>query len=302
MSNALAIGCRCGVPVVMRAENVEHLIFSRLASASAPSLRSWVWRREAASLRQTEAEWCRASDLCLAISDEDREVLQSLAPTNRVVTVPAGSAISTEIPPVPRAVCEPHFLHLGNLDWPPRMEGLLWFLREVWPLARATIPDVRLSIAGKLSRAARKCIARLNPENVAILGYVPEVDPLAQNCAGLVVPMRSGGGIKIRVLTAWAKGWPVVGTRLMTEGLPALDGVNCLAADEPDALAERMRRLCCEPRLRAALVRAGYEVCNAQFSWSAIARRVIQEHQHCLGTHKAKPSVLGSGCLTECSR
>jgi glycosyltransferase involved in cell wall biosynthesis len=115
-----------------------------------------------------------------------------------------------------------------------------------------------------------------------VLGFVPQLETLVQDCAAVIVPMRCGGGIKIRVVTAWANGWPVVGTKLMMEGLPAINEVNCLVADEPSALVEAMHRLCEDVLLRQNLVMAGKEVYATEFAWEAIGRKIMTAHLECL--------------------
>jgi glycosyltransferase involved in cell wall biosynthesis len=283
MANALAIQRRCGVKVVLRSQNVEHLICRRMARAMPAGWRRLVWQREARLLEAQEAAWCRAADLVLPISDEDGAVLRKLAPGVPMVTIRAGGAepaAGDEPAPPAVPVC---FLHLGSLDWPPCREGLLWFLREVWPLVRERIPDARLLIAGSVADGRRADLGAWHPHGVDILGYVQDLAPVADPCAALVVPMRCGGGIKIRVLTAWANGWPVAGTTGLGEGLPVRDEVNCLMADEPAALATALQRVATDGALRERLIAAGRETGRTLFSWEAIGRALQAAHLACLG-------------------
>ena len=282
MVNALAIRRRCGVKVVMRAQNVEHAICQRMAGAMKSGLRRAIWQREAARLRELEGEWCRAADLCLPISGDDRSTLQTLAPHTPMITIQSGATVTAETATERAEVPEPCFLHMGNLNWAPRLEGLLWFLRDVWPLVRSLIPGARLIIAGTVSASGRAQLQPWCDAGVEIHGFVDDLQVLARHCAAVVVPMRCGGGIKIRVITAWANGWPVVGTSLMGEGLPAECGINCVMADEPAKLAEAMRQLCANSSLRQRLIHAGYETHRTHFSWETIGRSLLAAHESCL--------------------
>jgi glycosyltransferase involved in cell wall biosynthesis len=282
MANALAIRHRCGAKVVMRAHNVEYIICERMARAQKSMVLRLAWRCEAARLRRTEGKWCRAADLCLPISKEDRLSLQALAPRTPMVMVQVGAVIAGEAGSAAKRLPELHFIHLGNLDWAPRMEGLLWFLRDVWPLARQLIPGVRLSIAGSASDKAKAQLRPWTDQGVEVLGFVQDLDALARTCAAVIVPMRCGGGIKIRVITAWANGWPIVGTRQMGAGLPAQHEVNCLMADDPTALAAALVKVATDQNLRSRLIHAGLEIIRSHFSWEAIGRTLRTAHEAAL--------------------
>lgn len=284
MVNALAIKRCCGAKVVMRAQNVEHSICERMAKVMEFGPRRAIWRREGARLRAAEGAWCRAADMCLPISENDRALLQSLAPRTPMFTIQAGAGLHVEKDADIAPSQPPCFLHVGSLEWTPRMEGLLWFLKEVWPLARSHIPGVRLAVAGSVSAANRARLNRWEAQGVEVRGFVEDLGALANRCAAVVVPMRCGGGIKIRVITAWANGWPVIGTRLMGEGLPVEHEINCLMADEPADLAKHMCRLCADPGLRRRLIEGGWDVHRRQFSWDAVGRSMLAAHEFCLNT------------------
>jgi len=143
------------------------------------------------------------------------------------------------------------------------------------------MPGARLVVAGLLPDSVRTQLQSWAERGVEARGFVEDLDRLACTCAAVVVPIRCGGGIKIRVLTAWSRGWPVVGTNGMGEGLAARDGVNCLMADQPMALAEAMHRVL-DANLRKQLIDAGREVIRTRYAWSAIGRVMQEAHQTCL--------------------
>jgi glycosyltransferase involved in cell wall biosynthesis len=282
MENALAIRRRCGVKVVLRSQNVESAICQRMAEAASPGFRRSIWKREAALLRKQEATWCRNADLCLPISETDGVVLKAFAPQTPTVVVQTGVTLP-DVDPILNVPATPAcFLHVGSLEWLPRREGFMWFLKEVWPLVRALIPEARLLVVGSVSDSLRDQLSAWRNQGVDVRGYLDDLEGLARSCVAVVVPMRCGGGIKIRVITAWANGWPVVGTKGMGEGLPARDGVNCLMADEPAALASALQRVTLDQNLRDKLIRAGREASRDHFSWETIGRILQSAHESCL--------------------
>ena len=277
VENALAIRQRCGAKVVLRSQNVESAICQRMADALPPGVRQRIWKREATLLRKQEAAWCQDADLVFPISDEDGTVLNAFAPRTPMVTVQTGAVVPEVLPEPCDPVSPPCFLHVGSLDWPPRLEGFLWFLNDVWPLVRDRMPGARLVVAGSLPESVRAQLLPWRERGVEVHGFVDDLAGLARTCAAVVVPMRCGGGIKIRVLTAWAQGWPVVGTTGMGQGLPARDGINCLMVDEPSALADALQRVV-RIDVREGLVRAGREVIRENYSWDAIGRIMQAAH------------------------
>ena len=276
--NAMAIRRRCGAKVVVRSQNVESAICQRMAEALPPGVRQRIWSRESSLLRRQEAAWCQDADLVFPISDEDAKVLKAFAPRTPMVTVQTGAVVPEILPERCEPVSPPCFLHMGSLDWPPRLEGFLWFLNDVWPLVRERMPGARLVVAGTIPDSVRAQLHAWRERGVEVHGFVDDLAGLARTCAAVVVPMRCGGGIKIRVLTAWAQGWPVVGTTGMGQGLPARDGVNCLMADEPSALAHALQRVV-SLDVRGGLIQAGREVIREQYSWDAIGRVMEVAHR-----------------------
>lgn len=282
MGNALAIRRRCGVKVVLRSQNVESAICQRMAVATPPGFRRSIWKREAALLRKQEATWCQKADLCLPISETDGVVLRAFAPRTPMVVVQTGVTLPEANPILCAPATPACFLHVGSLEWLPRREGFMWFLKEVWPLVRALVPEARLVVAGSVSDSLRDQLSAWRNQGVDVRGFLDDLAGFACSCAAMVVPMRCGGGIKIRVITAWANGWPVVGTTGMGEGLPVRDGVNCLMADEPAALASALQRVTSDQNLRDTLIRAGREASRVHFSWDAIGRILQSAHESCL--------------------
>ena len=279
--NALAIRRRCGAKVVVRSQNVESAICQRMAEALPPGMRQRIWKRESILLRRQEAAWCQDADLVFPISDEDGTVLKAFAPRTPMVTVQTGAVVPEVFPEPCEPASPPCFLHVGSLDWPPRLEGFLWFLQDVWPLVRDRMPGARLVVAGSIPDSVRAQLLLWRERGVEARGFVDDLAGLARTCAAVVVPMRCGGGIKIRVLTAWAQGWPVVGTTGMGQGLPARDGVNCLMADEPAALAHALQRVV-RLDVRGGLIQAGREVIRTNYSWDAIGRVMQEAHRRLL--------------------
>ncbi len=227
-----------GVPVVLRAHNLECQIWERLASGERNPLKRRYLRHLAAGLRRFESRIARAFDAIAAITEPDRRQWAALAgPDVRTVAVPAGvdRARFQAVPiprPAPRTVAV-----IGSLNWQPNLEGLRWLLDEAWPRVRARVPDLTLHIAGSHPPA---WLTELRQPGVVVHGFVPSAAAFMQAHPVLLVPLLSGGGMRIKIIEAMTLGRCVLTTTVGGEGIEATAGREWLVADTPVAWAETL--------------------------------------------------------------
>lgn len=238
------------LPVVLRQQNVESHILYQLARV-VPAAFSLALRGEARALARIEAEACRRAHLVAAISEPDAADLRREAPEARVEVLPP---IAPAVPGAGAAKLagDPPFLCLGSFDWWPNCDGARWLVREVWPLVRRALPRAVLHLAGPGSSTIG-----LHARGVARLGPVAISGPLYDPSATVLIPVRAGSGVRMRLLEAWAAGVPVVTTPVGADGLACGDRGGALVGNGAAGFAELAVRLASDGGLRASLREAG---------------------------------------------
>ncbi|MEI8166931.1 MAG: glycosyltransferase [Chloroflexales bacterium] len=221
-------------------------------------------------LARYEARMLRAFDRALVVSEDDRATLARLVPeaAARLALVPNGVDTTYMRPGAVRGSLGPATIAFtGTLDYRPNLDALRWFVAEILPLIRQRQPAARLLVVG---RAAGEAVLSLAGEAVEIVGEVAEVAPYINGAAIYVVPMRFGGGSRLKLLEALALEAPVVSTSMGAEGLVGLrDGEHLLVADSPRAFADAALRLMDDPALGRHLGAAGRAHVVAHYDWSA---------------------------------
>lgn len=259
-------------PVVLRSVNVEHEIWDRLAAnARGALLRRWLGLL-AARLKAYEVGTMESVDAILPVTEEDASTYRRLGARRPLLVTPVG--MDSREWPDRSGQGEPGMLvFLGSLDWRPNLEAVRWFLREVWPRVKAEVPEARFRIAG--SNPPRRLDEARRTEGVELLGRVADARTFFASGTAMVVPLLSGGGVRVKILEAMALGVPVVSTRLGAAGIAARDGREILLADDPEGLASACTRLLRDSARAAQLGRAGRREILAAHDASGIARRVL---------------------------
>lgn len=280
-----------GVPVILDNHNIEHRIPQRIAQT--PGM-SWAMRRFAAHewprLRDFEIAASRRADLVLMVSEEDKHDLIALAPDlqNKVHAVPIG--VDTEyFGTVRRDADSKTLLSIGTMYWPPNVDAMLYFCAEILPKIKAQLPHVRLNIVGAKPTAPIRALAEADPEHVTVTGGVPDVRDWAADCGAFVVPLRSGSGMRVKILNAMAMGLPVVSTTVGAEGIDVTSGEDIVLADGADDFAQATVRVLSDPALATRIADNGRRLMREQYGWDrvgerllAIYRQVIEKQEACV--------------------
>jgi glycosyltransferase involved in cell wall biosynthesis len=257
------------VKLVLDQHNAVHLIPARLAAHEPHPLKRAVLRREARVMKAYELAACARFDQVVWVTDEDRRALggEALAPG---VTIPI-CVDPQRVQPVLPAPHARRVTFLGGLHWPPNAAGAVWFAREVWPRVTAQAPDARLTIIGK--QPPRELNDTPAPRHTLdITGYVADLTPYLQETAVFIVPLHAGGGMRVKILDAWAWGLPVVSTTIGAEGLRYEPGVNLLLADDPESFARAVLRLLDDIQLSREIGRAGRQTVETYYDWRTTYR------------------------------
>ena len=259
--------------------NCEHLLQQRafLTDLRAPA--RWPgaaysllqWRR----LRRYEAQVCRHADHVLAVSDADAVALRGLVPGLDVTVVPNGVDARAYVPEVPDAeprLPENALVFTGTMGFRPNVDAVLWFTRQVLPLVRARVPDVRFFVVGQ--QPHRRLDGLRSHPAVVVTGWVEDVHPYIAQAAVFVAPLRIGGGTRLKLLEAMAMRKAVVATRLGAEGYPLRDGRELLLADTPADFASATVALLHDSEQRAQLGLAARAFVEEYYDWRVIVPRV----------------------------
>jgi polysaccharide biosynthesis protein PslH len=172
-------------------------------------------------------------------------------------------------PPLAPAPESNQVIFLGTMFWPPNIEGVLWFAEEVWPRVAAQRPEARFVVAGKNPPPAVQKLAEAGAPagHITVAGFVADPLPLLSRSAVFVVPLKAGGGMRVKIVDAWQWALPVVSTTIGAEGLEIRPGENILIADDPESFATAVLRLLADPDLNQSLRQNGRRWVEQRYNW-----------------------------------
>lgn len=256
---------------VLFQHNVETTIWERHAENAANPLYGAMLRSQARKMFRYERGVCRAVRHVIAVSDKDAARMRSMFGADRVSDVPTGVDIDYFAPPpMPEQTTE--LVFVGSMDWAPNIDGVLYFVREILPLIHRERPDCRVTIVGRTPPHAILELAR-SDSRITVTGTTPDIRPYVWGSAISIVPLRIGGGTRLKIFESMAAKVPVVSTTVGAEGLPLVSGEHLFLADAPEEFAGRCLELLASPSLRGRLAGQGWRLVNEAYSWGHAARR-----------------------------
>ncbi|MEP7356400.1 MAG: glycosyltransferase family 4 protein [Anaerolineales bacterium] len=220
--------------------------------------------------KQLELRAAALADWTLVVSQAEADVLKGAAPAARVSVLSNVHHIHGSGAPFEARA---GIVFIGAYQHRPNLDGLRWFLRDIFPLVRAALPGVRLSVIGADPPPEALALAA---SDVHIAGHVADLAQVYNACRLSIAPLRFGAGVKGKVLLSLSYGVPVVGTRLAAEGSHLLDGQNVRLADAPEDFARAVVEVYTQPRLWGRLSRAGLETVAQHFSFSSARGQLRQ--------------------------
>lgn len=259
-----------GVPSILDIHNIEHDVLRRIAASGSPARRLFNQIEYRKYRREEIGAWRRASG-CVATSSGDAGIVSRA--TRRLVEVVPNGVDLTAFARLPLDSADPRALvFVGAMRYRPNADAARFFVEEILPRLRATIPGVEMTIVG--ADPPPDVVELGEVPGVRVTGTVPDVRPWVRNAGTVVVPLLSGGGTRLKILEAFAMGRPVVSTTIGAAGIEARDGEHLLLADRPEAFARAIARLATEPGLRARLAEQAYALVRDRYQWSAAATRL----------------------------
>jgi glycosyltransferase involved in cell wall biosynthesis len=241
-----AIRRKTKAPFVLRAHNVENQIWRRMAQATRHPLKKLYFYHLARRIRRFEAEHLRCFDGIVAITPEDEREFLRMGFAGPTTVVPAAVDLVRFSRQMPAPDSE-NVAFLGSLDWLPNIEGLEWFVSKVWPAVISKRPSARFFVAGR--NPVPGLDSRLAAPGVVFYGPVPDAPSFLERFNITVVPLLSGGGMRVKIVEQMALGKCVVTTSVGAEGVYCRTNEHIVLADDPETFAQKILELFESPQL-----------------------------------------------------
>jgi glycosyltransferase involved in cell wall biosynthesis len=239
-------------------------------------------------MQKYEQEMVRRFQHVIAVSENDARLMANWVDRSRISVVPTGVDLGKFRPHLSRTDVRPLVMFVGAMDWMPNVDAAEYFCREIWPSVLQRVRGARFRVVGRNPHARIQALAC---ENVEVTGLVPSVVDHLREAAVVVVPLRVGGGTRLKIYEAMAVGRAVVSTTIGAEGLDVHDNRDIILADDPKKFAEAIVELLNDHALRRGYEREAAELA-AKYDWPAVAAKFGEVLQQVVGS--AKEALLSS--------
>jgi glycosyltransferase involved in cell wall biosynthesis len=240
---------------------------------------------QAKKIRFYERHQCTKFDLNITVSDADANHLRSMLPGIKTATVPNGVDTDYFRPDPADKLTERAIIYTGGMNMYANRDAVSYFLSSMWRRIKSKLPDVRFYVVGQDPPQELRKFAE-GDKNIIITGYVDDIRPYVSRSAAYVVPLRVGGGTRLKILDAMAMGKAIVSTTIGAEGILATDGKNILLADEPFEFASKTIELLTSSRKREILGAEARKLVEQQYSWGIIGERLQHAYEQVLEEKK----------------
>lgn len=254
------------IPTVLFQHNVESSLWRRMAATESNPIKRMAFGIEAAKMSRYEGAALRRFDYIIAVSEHDRKQMLGMDPAAQITVVPTGVDTSKFSVAPPSSANHPRIVFTGSMDWEPNIDAVEYFCEQIWPGILVQFPNAIFQIVGRNPHGK---VRRLASSSVQVTGTVLSVAEYLRDATVVVVPLRVGGGTRLKIFEAMATGKAVVSTSIGAEGLEVESGRDLILAEDAGAFAESILLL-----LRDAALRRKYEetavALASQHDWSRI--------------------------------
>jgi polysaccharide biosynthesis protein PslH len=262
------------LPLICTHHDATSVQLRRRAEQEDSRVRAAYIRRQSKLMAREEARWCGRVDANIVVSETDYETFRGLAPHGRFIVVPNG--VDTDYFKPSAAPCE-GIICVGSTGWFPNRDALEHLAHDILPALRARGRDPAVRWVGLATAEDQQHYGERH--RIELTGRVPDIRPHVASAACYVVPLRVGGGTRVKILDAWAMGKAVVSTSIGCEGLDAVEGVNILIRDDPAEFAAAVEEVLADCELRARLGASARRTVETKYSWEVIAESLMEQYQ-----------------------
>ena len=257
-------------PSVLFQHNVEAMIWKRHYEVQTNAAKKSYLFRQWQKMRAFEAKACPEFDCVIAVSREDRELMEEEYGLKDVYDVPTG--VDTEFfrPNRQRERRPENLVFTGSMDWLPNEDAIRYFTEQILPRVRQSVPNVTLTVVGRNPYPGLLELSKRDPA-VIVTGRVDDVRPFMDEAAVYIVPLRIGGGTRLKIYEAMAMEKPIVSTSIGAEGLPVENGKQIVLADTPETFADAVVQLIQQPQLAAEIGQRAAAKVRQNFGWDKVA-------------------------------
>jgi polysaccharide biosynthesis protein PslH len=267
--------------------NIESEILTRYAERESNPLRALYARRTAALSRRMESQFLCLGHAHTVCSEREREILLQRVPQARIEVVGNGVDVEYFAASPTQNQVRRDLVFVGRMDYHANIDAALFFAKKIWPLVRARRPELRFVVVG--AQPTSEVLALRDLAGVTVTGTVDDVRPFYHSALAAVVPLRVGGGTRLKVLEAMAAGTPVISTTLGAEGLAVTAGKDILVADSSEAIADTIASLQEDTPEWQSLITNARTLVQTQYDWSVIGKVLARLY--------AEQLDIGTTCL-----
>ena len=265
-------------PKVLFTHNVEAIIWRRHYEVASNLIWKAISRREWRKMEAAELRYLRLADRVLTVSETDRDAFAQVIDHEKLTVIPTGVDVSYFQPM--QVEDRPNSLvFTGSMDWLPNEDAILYFAEAILPLIKRQCPDISLEVVGRSPSRKLRALAE-SEKSIRLTGWVEDIRPFLSCGAVCIVPLRIGGGTRLKIFEAMAMGKAVVSTSVGAEGLPVQSGENIMLADTPEAFSNAVMSLLNNSVQRKRLGASASNLVQEKYSWRRVAEnfaRILQE-------------------------
>ncbi len=263
--------------IVLRAHNVEHLLWKRNAQLASSPLKKAYLRLLAKRLKNYEVNCLSEFDAIVAITKEDELYFKKAGYLKPITTAPFGIDLNKS---EEHTIKEefPSIFHIGAMDWQPNIEGVNWFLTDIWEKVLLKHPELKLYLAGRSMNM--NALKELNKPNVIILGEVESSKQFMCSKGIMIVPLLSGGGMRVKIIEGLSLGKTIITTTIGAEGIDCENGKNCIIADTPDEFVAAINKCINDKSFYLEIGKNAKSLAFEHFNNADICKKLIEFYQN----------------------